>query len=116
MRRIDSHTIGVAQGDTILFSDFEHDGEMWSGSGPRMRQKTIEFDSPFKTPPAVHCNLSMWDIDKATNMRADISAEGITTTGFTVVFRTWGATRVARVRIAWMAIGALHNDDDWDIA
>lgn len=104
MRRIDSHTIGVAQGDTILFSDFEHDGEMWSGSGPRMRNKTIEFDSPFKTPPVVHCNLSMWDIDKATNMRADISAEGITTTGFTLVFRTWGYARGA---------GAHRMDGDW---
>jgi hypothetical protein len=31
------------------------------------------------------------------------------------VFRTWGDTRIARVRIAWMAIGELSEGDDWDV-
>jgi hypothetical protein len=29
------------------------------------------------------------------------------------VFRTWADTRVARVRVSWMAIGAAHHADDW---
>ena len=32
-----------------------------------------------------------------------------------MVFRTWGDTRVARMRIAWIAIGALSDEDDWDV-
>ena len=49
-------------------------------------------------------------------MRADISAEAVTKEGFDMVFRTWGDTRVARMRIAWMAIGQMADDDDWDVA
>ncbi len=51
-------------------------------------------------------SISMWDLDQKTNSRADITAEKITRTGFHLVFRTWGDTRVARIRADWMAIGA----------
>ena len=34
---------------------------------------------------------------------------------FDIVFRTWGDTRVARVRVAWIALGAVANDDGWDV-
>jgi hypothetical protein len=32
-----------------------------------------------------------------------------------MVFRTWGDTRVARVRADWMAIGEQRSDEDWDV-
>ena len=63
----------------------------------------------------VHVSLSMWDMDSATNARADVAAEKITANGFDVVFRTWGDTRVARARIRWMAIGELQHEDDWQL-
>ncbi|MBT8476981.1 MAG: H-type lectin domain-containing protein, partial [Alphaproteobacteria bacterium] len=59
--------------------------------------------------------ISMWDMDQKSNQRADISAEEITTEGFTIVFRTWGDTRVARVRADWTAIGPLPDEDDWEV-
>lgn len=105
--------IGVAQGEAVLFSDFEHDGEMWTGHGPRERRSRIVFDSAFRTAPMVHLALSLWDTDSGTNARMDIGAENVTPEGFDVVFRTWGDTRVARVRVRWMAIGAAHHADDW---
>ena len=49
------------------------------------------------------------------NARADITAENITERGFHLVFRTWGDTRVARVRADWMAIGAVKSEDDWEL-
>ena len=57
----------------------------------------------------------MWDTDNKHNARADISAEKITETGFHLVFRTWGDTRVARVRADWMAIGAVTSEDNWEL-
>jgi hypothetical protein len=45
----------------------------------------------------------------------DISADLVTAEGFEIVFRTWGDTRIARVRADWLAIGALPNDDDWEV-
>ena len=115
MKHLTSHSIGIDQGDDVLFSDYEDGGAMWTGDGPRERRKSLTFAQPFKDPPAVHVALSMWDMDSATNARADVAAEKITETGFDVVFRTWGDTRVARARIRWLAIGALPHDDDWQL-
>ncbi|MEN8658036.1 MAG: H-type lectin domain-containing protein [Marivita sp.] len=36
-------------------------------------------------------------------------------TGFNAIFRTWLDTKVARVRISWIAIGAVASEDDWDV-
>jgi H-type lectin domain len=107
--------VGVEQGSRILFSDFAHDGAMWTGSGPREVRHKQQFKDPFLAPPAVTVGISMWDIDHKTNSRVDISAENVTADDFEIVFRTWGDTRVARIRADWMAIGQVRDDDDWDV-
>ncbi|MFC3117585.1 H-type lectin domain-containing protein [Jhaorihella thermophila] len=48
-------------------------------------------------------------------IRAELVAENITPQRFEIVFRTWADTRVARLRVAWMAIGELADDNDWDV-
>lgn len=116
MKRLNSHTVGVDSGDVILFSDYEDGGEMWTGRGQRERRRHIKFSEPYKDTPTVQLSASLWDLDASTVMRADISAEAVTRQGFDMVFRTWGDTRVARMRIAWTAIGALAEDDDWDVS
>ncbi|MEM1101782.1 MAG: H-type lectin domain-containing protein, partial [Pseudomonadota bacterium] len=55
------------------------------------------------------------DMDNAANSRADVRAEAVTVSGFELVFRTWGDTRVARVRANWTAIGELRQADEWDL-
>lgn len=99
----------------MLFSDFIDDGPMWSGTGPREHRLSIEFDEAFADAPVVHASISMWDSDSASNQRMDISAEKITPKKFELVFRTWGDSRVARVRASWMAIGPVAYDDDWEL-
>lgn len=96
----------------MLFSDYQHDGVMWTGNGPREIRKVIEFDQPFSDTPTVTIGMSMWDFDQATNQRADIAAEMVNPEGFAIVFRTWGDTRVARIRADWMAIGPVADEDD----
>ncbi len=115
MKKLRNHLIGIDQGDALMFSDFEDDGEMWTGTGPRRAYKAVQFHQHFKSAPTVHVSLSMWDMDQMTNQRADIRAEDITREGFQLVFRTWGDTRVARARASWLAIGEVPHDDDWDI-
>lgn len=107
--------IGIEQGSRILFNDFAHDGAMWSGSGPREVRTLQSFDMSFQAIPAVMVGISMWDIDHETNSRIDISAENVTASGFEIVFRTWGDTRVARIRVDWSAIGQTRDDDDWEV-
>ncbi len=115
MKHLSASTIGIDQGDDVLFSDYEDGGEMWTGQGERERRHVLRFSEPFRGSPAVHVALSMWDMDQATNARADVSAANVTAEGFEVVFRTWGDTRVARARVRWMAVGELAHEDDWDL-
>lgn len=114
MKRLNG-LIGIQQGSKILFSDFAHDGAMWTGSGPREVRQKETFREAFVAPPAVTVGISMWDIDHKTNSRVDLSAENVTETGFELVFRTWADTRIARIRADWLAIGPAKDEDDWDV-
>lgn len=115
MKRIRNHLIGIEQGSVILFSDFEDDGDMWAGTGPRKVARDITFSEKFKSPPSINLGISMWDLDQKTNARADISHNNVTREGFQIVFKTWGDTRVARIRADWMAIGEVRHEDDWEV-
>ena len=115
MKKIRNNLVGIDQGSHVLFEDYDVGGEMWTGEGSRERRQRIHFDHPFAELPMVHVSLTLWDMDSAHNVRADLSAEDISKTGFDAVFRTWLDTRVARVRISWIAMGPVSNDDDWDV-
>lgn len=115
MKRLSGQSVGVQQGETLLFSDYQNGGEMWTGTGPRERRAPVTFDEPFTDAPTVQVAISLWDLDRTTNLRADIQAEKISGEGFEIVFRTWGDTRIARIRATWIAIGALPNEDDWEL-
>lgn len=115
MKKISSNVIGIDQGEETLFSDFENGGDMWTGEGSRERRATVRFSERFREPPNVMVSVSLWDVDYSTNIRADVEAESISKGQFEIVFRTWGNTRMARARVSWMAIGAVDDDDHWDI-
>ena len=115
MKRLRNHHVGVDHGDVVLFSDFEHDGMMWTGEGPRQTRAHVEFTDSFRVPPVVHLSVSMWDISNEATARADLSAEDITEDGFAIMFKTWGDTKIARIRVAWMAVGELRHADDWEL-
>ncbi len=115
MKKFLKQAIGIDQGEAALFSDYEDGGDMWTGNGPRERRLAVKFRESYQSPPVVHVALSMWDMDSATNARADISAENITAEGFDMVFKTWGDSRIARARARWMAMGAVAHDDDWQL-
>ena len=115
MRRFSHHAVGVTRGAAVLFSDFEDGGPMWTGEGPRSHRQAVLFSEPFLDAPVVHVSINMWDIDGGANQRADVSADKVRPDGFEIVFRTWGDTRVARVRVEWLAIGPVPHDQDWDV-
>ena len=115
MKRISAHQLGIEQGTRVLFSDYADGGQMWTGSGERESRHIVSFNQAFTAPPSVLVGIAMWDIDHRHNARADLTAENITATGFHLVFRTWGDTRVARVRADWTALGPLRDEDDWDV-
>lgn len=113
--RLRNPRTGIAQGDIEVFSEFDSGGSMWTGAGPRERRLTVAFDHPYRVPPAVQITASLMDMHQDTAHRSELVAENISETGFDVVFRTWSDSRVARVRAAWLAIGDLPFEDDWDV-
>lgn len=115
MKKIVTHQIGIDSGDVLLFSDFENDGEMWTGKGPRRVRHQISFSESYKAVPNVTLQMSMVDMSNDAYIRADVQAENITATGFEIVFRTWDDSRIARIRVAWQSIGAVESDDNWDL-
>ena len=115
MRKLNSNVIGIDQGDVVLFSDFEHDGEMWTGEGPRNTRLPVVFSETYREAPSVYLSISMLDASNSGNSRYDVQAESISPKGFDIVFRTWGDTQVARCRVAWQSIGPVRADDVWDL-
>lgn len=116
MKKIRSHLVGIDSADTVLFSDYENGGDMWTGEGHRERRRSVAFSETFRAPPVVHLSPSLWDFDTNTTMRADISATNVTASGFEIVLSTWGDTRIARMRVSWMAIGEIVDVGDWDVS
>ncbi len=115
MRRFGTHALGVDQGEVVLFADFSTGGAMWEGEGPRHTRIWVHFAEPFVAAPAVMVALSMWDISNAANARADVQSEDVAPDGFAILFRTWGDTRIARVRVSWTAFGPVRDDDAWEV-
>lgn len=99
----------------MLFSDFVNDGPMWAGEGERECRVTIMFSERFDDAPNVHVSIGMWDTSHGHNSRIEINTENITPSQFDVLFRTWEDTKVARLRVDWLAIGAVFGEDDWQI-
>jgi hypothetical protein len=58
MKRLRSRLMGIDQGDTVLVSDFENDGEMWSGRGQRERRRLVKFSEPLDMPPNIQTSVS----------------------------------------------------------
>lgn len=115
MKRISINTVGMQQGSRVLFSDFVNDGPMWAGHGDRESRVKIAFPEAFAEVPMVHASIGMWDMDHKHNIRADITVTNITAQDFEVVFRTWADTRIARIRVDWLAIGSATSDEDWQL-
>lgn len=86
---------------------------MWTGVGPRRSTYYVAFDEPFEDVPAVNIGLSMWDTEGSSNQRLDVQAIEIKPDGFLIEFRTWGDSKVARVRASWMAIGPVGYAENW---
>ena len=88
---------------------------MWTGQGDRESRFHVRFGQAFLTAPAVLLNIGLCDMDHHHNMRADLTSENISSDGFDIVFRTWGDTRIARIRADWTAIGPTIAADNWQL-
>jgi hypothetical protein len=115
VKKLYSAVLGIEQGATVLFSDFQDEGEMWTGKGPRQKSMPVSYSEAFREEPTVSVSLDLFDFSNTTNLRYEITAENITRGGFDIVFKTWGDTKIARARANWTALGPIDGEGDWDV-
>ena len=90
MQSLRNNLIGVDRGQVLMFSDFAEGGPMWTEEGARMVRQEVTFAETYRQAPQVMVSLSMFDMDSAANKRADLQAESISRTGFTIAFKNRG--------------------------
>jgi hypothetical protein len=66
----------------------------------------VPFSRRFGAPPLVHVGIVGIDIGNQDSARLTASVSHVTAEGFEVVLSTWLATRMWRVDVSWLAIGA----------
>ncbi len=66
----------------------------------------VPFSQRFSATPLVHIGIVGFDIGNQDSARLTAAVSHITQDGFEVVLSTWLATRMWRVDLSWLAIGA----------
>lgn len=90
-----------------IFNHVDSNDIMWSGDGERRVEVNFIFKQPFLDEPVISIALSGIDADQGRNLRFNLQAENVSSTGFTAVFLTWEDTHIARASITWTAIGPI---------
>ncbi|WP_242500397.1 hypothetical protein [Tropicimonas sp. IMCC6043] len=49
VKRLQRNLIGIESAETLIFSDFQRNGPMWSGAGPRVAIRGIRYSEPFRS-------------------------------------------------------------------
>jgi H-type lectin domain len=76
------------------------------GDNDRTFRTWVPFSLRFGALPLVHIGIVGFDIGNQDSARLTATVSHITPEGFEVVLSTWLATRMWRVDISWLAIGA----------
>lgn len=76
------------------------------GGSERAFRARVPFSRPFQSPPLVQLGITGFDIGHQDAARLVVAAEQVTAEGFDLVLSTWLSTRLWRVNVSWLAIGA----------
>jgi hypothetical protein len=76
------------------------------GGSERFFRTWVAFSQRFSTTPLVHVGVAGFDIGNQDSARLTAAVSHITPEGFEIVLTTWLSTRIWRVDLSWLAIGA----------
>lgn len=97
--------VQVVTGEGALFNHVDEGLPMWSGTGDRVVEVAVRFKAAFKGAPAVSAHIVGMDSACDSNQRYWLNVSNVGSNGFLLRFNTWGDTKIARVGVAWQAIG-----------
>ena len=87
------------------FFDLDEYHYMYEGTDYRSYKYYITFNEKYENVPNVMVSISQLDTDSETNLRIDVSAENIDTSGFYCTIMTWHNTKIYRVKVSWISFG-----------
>jgi hypothetical protein len=76
-----------------------------AGEDRAMRVR-VGFSRSFRGIPLVHLGVTGFDISERDCARLTVTTDNVTTEGFDIVLGTWLNTRLWRVEVSWLALGA----------
>ena len=76
------------------------------GSPERSFRSRVTFERSFTGTPLVHLGIAGFDVSNQDSARVASRVENVSPEGFDIVLGTWLHTRVWRVDVNWLAIGA----------
>lgn len=76
------------------------------GGSERAFRTHVRFTQAFRQAPLVHAGIAGFDIAPDEAARLTVTTDQVTPEGFDIVVSTWRATRLWRVDVNWLAIGA----------
>ena len=101
---IQNNNINIQSGEWYVeffaYNEYKH---MENSRGERSITKHIEFDVKFKKTPKVMVSISLLDTERDTNLRVNVYAEHINTSGFDLRIATWDDTKLYRLRASWIS-------------
>ena len=97
----------VVQSGTFFYSKDSKNYTLSANQGKRSVEYEINFNKPFDKKPKVVIMPSLLDAEKATQVRYNIRATGVSRDGFVLVAEVWGDTQLNSVGGFWLA----HTED-----
>ncbi|MEA2665940.1 MAG: hypothetical protein QOI11_2884 [Candidatus Eremiobacteraeota bacterium] len=75
-----------------------------SPSGDRTYERYVVFQPPLAVLPVMHVALSVLDADATANVRVNVIATNVSTSGFSLRIEAWADTILYAVKASWLAI------------
>ncbi|MFA7228817.1 MAG: H-type lectin domain-containing protein [Melioribacteraceae bacterium] len=98
-----SYAQSVVQSGTFFYSKDSPNYTLHTNQGKRLVEYEINFNKPFDKKPKVVIMPSLLDAERATQVRYNIRATGVSRDGFVLLAEVWGDTQLNSIGGFWLA-------------
>ena len=98
-----SYAQSVVQSGNYFYSKDSPNYTLHANQGKRLVEYEITFNKPFDKKPKVIIMPSLIDAERATQVRYNIRATGVSRDGFVPLAEVWGDTQLNSIGGFWLA-------------
>lgn len=102
-----SYAQSFVQSGTFFYSKDSPNYTLHTNQGKRIVEYEVNFNKPFDKKPKVIIMPSLIDAERATQIRYNIRATGVSRDGFVLLAEVWGDTQFNSIGGFWLA----HTED-----